>query len=98
MANKKGANRADSTLFAKINSLQEEAEKAICFSVCLTTKGQTEAIVEASLDELSELANTAGAEVLAKIYQKRAKIDSRYYIGAGKLEEIKVLAEQVGAN
>lgn len=98
MANKKGANRADSTLFAKINSLQEEAEKAICFSVCLTTKGQTEEIVEASLDELSELANTAGAEVLAKIYQKRAKIDSRYYIGAGKLEEIKVLAEQAGAN
>lgn len=98
MANKKGANRADSSLFTRLNSFDEEAEKAICFSVCLTSKGQTEDVVAASLAELEELAKTAGASVLARVFQKRDKIDNRYYIGMGKLSEIKELANNLGAN
>lgn len=98
MANKKGANKADSTLFKRINGPIEETEKAICFSVCLTSKGQTEEIVAASLAELEELAKSANAEVLARIYQKRDKLDNRYYIGVGKLSEIKDLAHDLGAN
>lgn len=98
MANKKGANKADSTLFKRLAGLSDEQEKAICFSVCLTSKAQSEEQVIASLAELEELAKTAGAEVLAHIYQKREKIDSRYYIGVGKLSEIKELAEKLGAN
>lgn len=98
MANKKGANKADSTLFKRINGPIEETEKAICFSVCLTSKGQTEEIVAASLAELEELAKSANAEVLARIYQKRDKLDNRYYIGVGKLAEIKDLAHDLGAN
>lgn len=98
MANKKGANKADSTLFKRINGSIEETEKAICFSVCLTSKGQTEEIVAASLAELEELAKSANAEVLAHIYQKRDKLDNRYYVGVGKLSEIKDLAHDLGAN
>ena len=44
---------------------------------------------EASLDELAELAKTAGAEVVAKVTQKRDRPDSATYIGRGRLDEIK---------
>lgn len=44
---------------------------------------------EESLSELSELAKTAGAEVQAKVTQKREKPDAATYIGRGRLEEIK---------
>ncbi|HOU09585.1 MAG TPA: GTPase HflX [Clostridiales bacterium] len=41
-----------------------------------------------SLDELEELAHTAGAQVAAKISQSREKPDAGTCVGAGKLEEI----------
>jgi len=41
-----------------------------------------------SLDELEELAHTAGAEVAAKISQNREKPDAGTCVGTGKLEEI----------
>ena len=44
---------------------------------------------EESLSELAELAKTAGAEVQAKVTQKREKSDAATYIGSGRLEEIK---------
>lgn len=44
---------------------------------------------EESLSELAELAKTAGAEVQAKVTQKREKLDAATYIGSGRLEEIK---------
>ena len=44
---------------------------------------------EDSLDELAELAKTAGAVVQAKMTQKRAAPDAATYIGSGRLEEIK---------
>lgn len=40
------------------------------------------------LDELSLLAETAGAKVVGTITQSRVKIDSRYYIGEGKAGEL----------
>ena len=48
---------------------------------------------EVSMDELEELARTAGAVVAAKIIQKRDKPDSATYVGSGRLEEIKTFAE-----
>src|SRR5947208_5791666 len=42
-----------------------------------------------SLDELAELANSAGAEVVDTITQKLQKPTAPYYIGKGKAEEIK---------
>lgn len=44
---------------------------------------------EESFSELAELAKTAGAEVQAKVTQKREKPDAATYIGSGRLEEIK---------
>lgn len=48
---------------------------------------------EVSIDELEELARTAGAVVCAKTLQKRDRPDSATYVGSGKLEEIKDFAE-----
>lgn len=48
---------------------------------------------ESSLDELEELARTAGAQVIARMTQKRDKPDNATYIGSGKLEELKTFCE-----
>lgn len=44
---------------------------------------------EASLDELEELAKTAGAEVKARVTQRRETPDSATFVGSGRLKEIK---------
>ena len=43
----------------------------------------------ASLDELAELADTAGADVIGRFTQNRDGVDNATYIGGGKLREIK---------
>ena len=48
---------------------------------------------DSSLDELEELAKTAGAEVVARMIQKRDKPDNATYLGSGKLEELKMFCD-----
>ncbi len=48
---------------------------------------------EVSINELEELAKSAGAEVVAKVIQQRAEYDRATLIGRGKLDEIKEIAE-----
>lgn len=43
---------------------------------------------ESSLDELEELAKTAGATVLGRVWQKRDRPDSATFLGSGRLEEL----------
>ncbi|EFM12073.1 GTP-binding proten HflX [Paenibacillus curdlanolyticus YK9] len=52
---------------------------------------------EHSLDELANLAETAGVEVLATMTQNKEAKDSRWFIGKGKVEELRVIAEELGA-
>ena len=47
--------------------------------------------VKESLDELEELADTAGAETVGKIIQNRETVHPGTYIGKGKIEEVRVL-------
>lgn len=49
--------------------------------------------VELSLKELSELAETAGAFVVANMVQNLQSINNATYIGAGKLQEVKEFCE-----
>jgi len=49
---------------------------------------------EQSLDELSTLAITAGADVLQKFMQEKPRRDPAYYCGKGKLEEMKTYCDQ----
>lgn len=52
---------------------------------------------ESSMDELSELAKTAGAEDLARVLQKREAYEPATVIGEGKLAEVKELCGSLGA-
>ncbi len=52
---------------------------------------------EQSLDELAELAATAGAQVAGRVIQNREAIHPGTYLGKGKLEEIRELVWQTGA-
>lgn len=54
--------------------------------------------VEASLDELEELAQTAGAETAAKVIQNRESVHPGTYIGRGKIQEVKNLLAVLDAN
>lgn len=54
--------------------------------------------MEESLSELEELLDTAGGETVGKVIQNLESINKATYIGKGKVEEIKFLAEELGAD
>ena len=54
--------------------------------------------VEASLDELEELADTAGAEVVGRLIQARESFHPGTYIGKGKIEEAADMVRFTGAD
>ena len=61
--------------------------------VGLVTKNQDEARTEEYLDELAFLADTAGAETVARFTQKLDYPNPRTYVGTGKLEELRQFVE-----
>jgi GTPase len=63
----------------------------------VTTDRRKMVEVERSLDELVELARTAGVDVVERIIQIRKKPDPLYMLGRGKLEDVAVLAMQQDA-
>lgn len=62
-------------------------QRAVVAAVQLPTVSDAE--LEASLDELRELAKTLGFEIVATFTQKRARFDSAAYLGAGKRDEMR---------
>lgn len=50
------------------------------------------------LDELARLVNTAGGEVLQTIKQKRSRLHPQTVVGEGKVQEIALSAQTLGAN
>ena len=68
-------------------SMDEIKERVIL--VAVDTDGSDQA--ERSLDELGELAKTAGAEVVGRMIQPRENIHPGTYIGKGKILELKEL-------
>ena len=54
--------------------------------------------VAVSLDELEELAETAGAVTVAKVIQNREAVHPGTYIGKGKIEEVAALIQAYDAN
>ncbi len=67
----------------QLHENRTETEKALLVSV---DTGEFDA--ETSIDELEELAHTAGAEVLGKLIQRRERIEAATFVGYGKLAEI----------
>ncbi|QSV47287.1 GTPase HflX [Geobacter benzoatilyticus] len=68
-------------------------ERAILISV--TQQSHEEA--DDSLDELRELARTAGVSVLDAVVQRRRQFNPRYLMGEGKMREVVIRALQLGA-
>ncbi|MBM9614972.1 GTPase HflX [Desulfobulbus rhabdoformis] len=69
-------------------------DRAILISV--TTGNRSQA--EDSMDELVELARSAGVEVLGQVIQRRKSIHPRFILGRGKLVEIVLMSLRLGAN
>ena len=65
--------------------LRKETERVILVGVSVPGQEMT----EESLDELYELAKTAGAETAGRIIQNREQIHPATYVGKGKIEQIK---------
>ncbi len=73
------------------------AEKALLIAV--SEKGSREKhAAENSLEELALLAASAGARVVGKIVQQLPAPSHDYYVGKGKIEELKNLKSQTGYN
>ena len=53
---------------------------------------------DGAIQELKELADTAGVRVFEVFRQRRHQIDSSYVLGKGKLSELVIRALQIGAN
>jgi GTPase len=66
--------------------------------VALKTSSLTKYMVEEHLDELEELADTAGAETIFKIIQAKSAFDPAFYLGRGKAEELAELVETNNIN
>ncbi|WP_306428840.1 GTPase HflX [Corynebacterium kozikiae] len=58
----------------------------------------TTAEIEANMQELQALAETAGSEVVEVLYQKRDKPDPGTYIGSGKVAELKDIVMDTGVD
>ncbi len=70
--------------------IKQEQERVILVAV----EEREDVDVEASLDELEELAETAGALTVGRLIQKREAASPALYIGKGKAEELKELIVQ----
>ncbi|MFI3208266.1 MAG: GTPase HflX [Eubacteriales bacterium] len=71
----------------KLYDLEEQAERVILVGVSLA-EGLD---MEKSLDELEELATTAGAMAVGRMIQNRELVHPGTYLGKGKIEELKDL-------
>ena len=76
---------------------EEQKEKAIMVGVRIGQETHQGLTLDESLQELELLAETAGIEVVGSITQNLSSPNSRTYIGKGKLEELKLLAEELDA-
>lgn len=71
----------------KIYETGKGKESAVMVTV--VNKGTSDEVVNEYMDELAFLAETAGIEVNNRFVQKLEKPDKRFFVGKGKLEDIK---------
>ncbi|MDH4037478.1 MAG: GTPase HflX [Candidatus Krumholzibacteria bacterium] len=71
-------------------------ERAYLVGVAL--RGASAEAAHEHLDELEQLAVTAGAEVVGRTVQGRGRIDATTYIGVGKVDELKQICDEWAVN
>ncbi|MCB9732234.1 MAG: GTPase HflX [Deltaproteobacteria bacterium] len=75
--------------FAETQRVVESREGEVrAIAVHVTSEPTDASSVQRSLDELRELARTAGVSIVDTLVQRRREPDPRYVIGRGKLEEL----------
>jgi GTPase len=79
-------------------SLIERAIREKIVLVGVTLPPQRDDDTEASLDELALLVDTAGADAVARVLQRRDAPDATYFVGKGKAEELKDVCLDVDAD
>ena len=77
-----------------IENLSKKKRKETAVLVALIRQDQPEYKVEEYLDELAFLAETSGARTKKKFTQKLDKPDVTYFVGKGKLDEIKAYVHE----
>ena len=78
---------------AEMMELKEQEERVILVAVSTGEDDDT----AASVDELEELASTAGAVTVGRVIQNRENVHPGTYLGKGKIEEVKELLWELDA-
>src|SRR3989304_5496310 len=73
----------------ELSKLDRERCVLVGVSTRMVGKHETEEL----LDELALLADTAGADVITRFIQDRDRIDAAFFIGKGKVEELRAFIE-----
>jgi GTP-binding protein HflX len=79
-------------------TLIERTKRERIVLVGVTRPGHTDDDTEAGLDELSLLIDTAGADEAGRVVQRRDAPDHTWYIGKGKVEELRDMCLAVDAD
>ena len=77
---------------------EKQIERAVLVGLSCPSFNTDQDADERTMDELRALAETAGAEAVAMTLQRRPAPDARTFIGEGKAEEVKQLAEMNDAS
>ncbi|HDA2409182.1 TPA: GTPase HflX [Staphylococcus aureus] len=75
----------------QIHDTKNKLEKAVLVGVHAQDDKQFN--FESTMEELSSLSETCQLEVLGQITQNRDRVDRKYYVGKGKMEEIQAFIE-----
>ena len=79
-------------------TLIERTKREQIVLVGVTLPGSTDGDTEASLDELALLIDTAGADEAGRLVQRRDHPDHTWFIGKGKVDELKDICLAVDAD
>lgn len=79
--------------------MEDKKERALLVGLNITSTARRidDIDIDESMEELKELTKAAGAEVVGSITQNRQSRDAAYYIGKGKVEELRAYCESLGA-
>lgn len=76
----------------------EKINRAVLVGLCASSLSQEERATEESMEELEALLETAGGECLGVILQNKDTPEARTFIGQGKVQEVKELAQAMEAD
>ena len=80
------------------HNTQEKMDRAVLVGLDAFSLDREENATEASMEELSDLLETAGGETVGTVMQSKDSPDPRTFIGEGKVAEVKQLVQAMDAD